>query len=58
MKDYINFITNEDFNAEAQIKTETGQLLDDELLDAYSQAIIGAAEKLTLEIVPQDSHKI
>jgi S1-C subfamily serine protease len=51
MKDYFNFITNEDFNAEAQIKTETGQLLDDELLDAYSQAVIGAAEKVNPSVV-------
>jgi S1-C subfamily serine protease len=51
MKDFFDFITNEGFDAEARIKAETEQLLDDELLDAYSHAVIGAAEKVNPSVV-------
>jgi S1-C subfamily serine protease len=51
MKDFFQFVTGRDFNAEGSGSNEAAALSDDELLDAYSQAVIGAAEKVSPSVV-------
>jgi S1-C subfamily serine protease len=51
MKDFFQFISGRDFNAEEKKPKESAALSDNELLDAYSQAVIGAAEKVSPSVV-------
>jgi S1-C subfamily serine protease len=51
MKDFFQFISGRDFNAEEKKPNESTALSDDKLLDAYSQAVIGAAEKVSPSVV-------
>lgn len=51
MKDFFQFISGRDFNAEESGSNDVAVLSDDELLDAYSQAVIGAAEKVSPSVV-------
>ncbi len=51
MKEFFQFISGRDFNAEENRPNESTALSDDELLDAYSQAVIGAAEKVSPSVV-------
>ncbi|HZF41439.1 MAG TPA: trypsin-like peptidase domain-containing protein [Blastocatellia bacterium] len=51
MKDFFQFVSGREFNAEGSGSTDTATLSDDELLDAYSQAVIGAAEKVSPSVV-------
>ncbi|HKC88418.1 MAG TPA: trypsin-like peptidase domain-containing protein, partial [Blastocatellia bacterium] len=51
MKGFFQFISGRDFNAEENKPDESAALTDDELLDAYSQAVIGAAEKVSPSVV-------
>jgi len=51
MKGFFQFISGRDFNAEENKPDESAALSDDELLDAYSQAVIGAAEKVSPSVV-------
>src|SRR5262247_2929590 len=51
MKGFFQFITGRDFNTEENKPDESAALSDDELLDAYSQAVIGAAEKVSPSVV-------
>ncbi|MCI0337148.1 MAG: trypsin-like peptidase domain-containing protein [Acidobacteria bacterium] len=51
MKDFFQFVANESFNAETKSAPVSTTLSDDELLDAYSQAVIGAAEKVNPSVV-------
>jgi S1-C subfamily serine protease len=51
MKDFFQFISGREFNAEGRGSNDTAALSDDELLDAYSQAVIGAAEKVSPSVV-------
>jgi len=51
MKDFFQFVTGRDFNAEGSESNEAAALSDGELLDAYSQAVIGAAEKVSPSVV-------
>jgi S1-C subfamily serine protease len=51
MKDFFQFISGREFNAEGSGSNNTAALSDDELLDAYSQAVIGAAEKVSPSVV-------
>jgi S1-C subfamily serine protease len=51
MKGFFQFISGRDFNAEENQPDESAALSDDELLDAYSQAVIGAAEKVSPSVV-------
>jgi S1-C subfamily serine protease len=51
MKDFFQFISGRDFNAEEKNSNESAALSDDKLLDAYSQAVIGAAEKVSPSVV-------
>jgi S1-C subfamily serine protease len=50
MKDFFQFVSGRDFNAEGGGSNEAA-LSDDELLDAYSKAVIGAAEKVSPSVV-------
>jgi len=50
MKAFFQFISGRDFSAEGGGSNEAA-LSDDELLDAYSQAVIGAAEKVSPSVV-------
>ncbi|HKQ89368.1 MAG TPA: trypsin-like peptidase domain-containing protein [Blastocatellia bacterium] len=50
MKDFFQFVSGRDFSAEGGGLNETA-LSDGELLDAYSQAVIGAAEKVSPSVV-------
>jgi len=45
MKEFFQFVSGRDFNADGSGSADTAALSGDELLDAYSQAVIGAAEK-------------
>jgi S1-C subfamily serine protease len=51
IKDFFHFLTGRDSNAEGSGSNEAAALSDDELLDAYSQAVIGAAEKVSPSVV-------
>jgi len=51
MKGFFQFISGRDFNAEENKPDESAALSDEELLDAYSQAVIGAAEKVSPSVV-------
>jgi len=51
MKDFFQFVSGRDFSAEEGGLNDTAALSDDELLDAYSQAVIGAAEKVSPSVV-------
>jgi S1-C subfamily serine protease len=50
MKDFFQFVSGRDFSAEGGGSNETA-ISDGELLDAYSQAVIGAAEKVSPSVV-------
>jgi S1-C subfamily serine protease len=51
MKEFFQFVSGRDFNAEGSGSNEAAAISDDELLDAYSQAVIGAAEKVSPSVV-------
>ncbi|HEU0177788.1 MAG TPA: trypsin-like peptidase domain-containing protein [Blastocatellia bacterium] len=51
MKDFFQFVSGREFNAEGSGSNDTAALSDNELLDAYSQAVIGAAEKISPSVV-------
>jgi S1-C subfamily serine protease len=50
MKDFFQFVSGWDFSAEGGGSNEAA-ISDGELLDAYSQAVIGAAEKVSPSVV-------
>jgi S1-C subfamily serine protease len=50
MKDFFQFVTGRDFSDEGGGSNEAA-ISDGELLDAYSQAVIGAAEKVSPSVV-------
>lgn len=51
MKDFFQFVSSQEFNSEASGPNAPETFSDDELLDAYSQAVIGAAEKVSPSVV-------
>jgi S1-C subfamily serine protease len=51
MKDFFRFVTGRGFNTEESGPNEAAAMSDGELLDAYSQAVIGAAEKVSPSVV-------
>jgi S1-C subfamily serine protease len=51
IKEFFQFVSGRDFNAEGSGSTDTAALSGAELLDAYSQAVIGAAEKASPSVV-------
>src|SRR5262245_39960327 len=51
MKEFFQFVSGREFNAEGSGSNDTAALSGDELLDAYSQAVIGAAEKVSPSVV-------
>src|SRR5262245_5519571 len=51
MKEFFQFVSGRDFNADGSGSADTAALSGDELLDAYSQAVIGAAEKVSPSVV-------
>src|SRR5262244_1111138 len=55
MKDFFQFVSSQEFNAEGNKSNEPSALsndvVGDESLDAYSQAVIGAAEKVSPSVV-------
>jgi S1-C subfamily serine protease len=51
MIDFFQFVSSQEFNAEGNTLNEAEVLSDDELHDAYSQAVIGAAEKVSPSVV-------
>jgi len=50
MKDFFQFVSGRDFSAEGGVSNDTA-ISDGELLDAYSHAVIGAAEKVSPSVV-------
>lgn len=50
-KEFFQFVSGRDFNAEGTGSSDAEALSDDALLDAYSQAVIGAAEKVSPSVV-------
>ncbi|MGH9755109.1 MAG: S1C family serine protease [Blastocatellia bacterium] len=51
MKEFFQFVSGREFNTEESGSNDAAVLSDDELLDAYSQAVIGAAEKVSPSVV-------
>jgi S1-C subfamily serine protease len=51
MKEFFQLISGRDFSAEGSGATNAAAFSDHELLDAYSQAVIGAAEKVSPSVV-------
>lgn len=51
MKDFFQYLSGRDFSAEGGGSNDSAALSDGELLDAYSQAVIGAAEKVSPSVV-------
>jgi len=51
MKDFFRFVTGRGFNTEESGPNEAAALSDGELLDAYSKAVIEAAEKASPSVV-------
>jgi hypothetical protein len=51
MKDFFQFVSSQDLNDVGNTSSVAEGLSDDELLDAYSQAVIGAAEKVSPSVV-------
>jgi S1-C subfamily serine protease len=51
MKDFFQFVSSQEFDSEASGPSEPEALSDDELFDAYSQAVIGAAERVSPSVV-------
>lgn len=51
MKEFFQFVSGREFNAEGTGSNDVAALSDDVLLDAYSQAVIGAAEKVSPSVV-------
>src|SRR5215831_7128302 len=51
MKGFFRFLSGREFNAEAGGSKDATAPSDGELLDAYSQAVIGAAEKVSPSVV-------
>jgi S1-C subfamily serine protease len=55
MKDFVQFVSGQEFNAEENRSNQSAALSDEvvgeESLDAYSQAVIGAAEKVSPSVV-------
>jgi S1-C subfamily serine protease len=51
MKDFFQLVANENFEAQLQNNVENNVLSDDDLLDAYSQSVMGAAEKVNPSVV-------
>jgi S1-C subfamily serine protease len=51
MKDFFQFVSSEEIGIQPHMSAEPSPLSDDELLDAYSQAVIGAAEKVNPSVV-------
>jgi S1-C subfamily serine protease len=51
MKDFFQFVSGREFNDEGRGSKDGAALSDNELLDAYSQAVIGAAEKVSPSVV-------
>ncbi len=51
MRDFFQFVSSEGFEVQPRTDAENGVVSDDELLDAYSNAVIGAAEKVNPSVV-------
>jgi S1-C subfamily serine protease len=51
MRDFFQFVSSEGFDVRSQNDAENSVVSDDELLDAYSNAVIGAAEKVNPSVV-------
>src|SRR5213592_3102906 len=51
MKEIFQLVSNDSFETERAKSSEVAPISDDELLDAYSQAVISAAEKVSPSVV-------
>lgn len=51
MKEFFQLVSGRDFNSEGSGVAEAPSISDDELLDSYSKAVIGAADKLSPSVV-------
>jgi len=51
MRDFFQFVSGQDFSAGESTLRTSEALSDDELLDAYSEAVISAAEKVSPSVV-------
>ncbi|MGH9832837.1 MAG: S1C family serine protease [Blastocatellia bacterium] len=51
MKDFFQFVSSQEFDSEAIRPNEPEALSDEELFDAYSQAVVGAAERVSPSVV-------